>query len=130
MRCVQSPTSWGCDEVHALGSIVSSAHAKPWTTLNPDTLAVIDPSVDAASAVVERWPMAITEAIEREYSNKFVLVSMRWGQRRHDGGYDTEEGGARRSKKSGKTGSLNSTSPQLRSVQDETVDAWLLLRAA
>ena len=41
--------------------------------LNPETLAVIEPRVDAASAVVERCPMDITEAMTREYSNRCVL---------------------------------------------------------
>ena len=70
MRCVQSPTSCGWGDVHALGNIVSRVLARPWMILKPVTLAVIVPRVHAASATVERWPMDMTEAIEREYSRR------------------------------------------------------------
>ena len=41
--------------------------------LYPETLAVIDPSVDAARAVVDRGPMDTTEAMTSEYSSRCVL---------------------------------------------------------
>lgn len=41
--------------------------------LNPVTLAVIDPNVAAASAVVDICPMEITEAMTREYSMTWDL---------------------------------------------------------
>ena len=41
--------------------------------LYPETLAVIEPSVDAARAVVDRWPMDTTEAMTSEYSSRCVL---------------------------------------------------------
>ena len=42
----------------------------------PVTLAVIDPSVDAANAVVEICPIETTDAITREYSNAWVLFNI------------------------------------------------------
>jgi hypothetical protein len=53
MRWDQRPTRWGWEEVQAEGSIVSSALAKPWRMLKPLTLAVMEPRVMAARAVVE-----------------------------------------------------------------------------
>ena len=47
--------------------------AKPWMMLNPETLAVMEPRVEAASAVVDRCPMDTTAAITRENSNRCVL---------------------------------------------------------
>lgn len=70
IRCDQSPTSWGWEDVHALGSIVSSVLAKPCMILNPETLAVIEPSVEAARAVVDKWPIEMTEATTSEYSKR------------------------------------------------------------
>ena len=52
---------------------MSRVLAKPWMMLKPVTLAVIEPRVDAARAVVERCPMETTEAMTREYSSKCVL---------------------------------------------------------
>ena len=74
IRCDHRPTSCGCEEVHALGSMVSSVLVKPCTMLYPETLAVIDPSVDAARAVVDRCPMDTTEAMTSEYSSRCVLT--------------------------------------------------------
>ena len=73
MRCDHSPTSCGWEEVHALGSIVSNVLAKPWMILNPETLAVIEPRVEAARAVVDKWPIETTEAMTSEYSKTWVL---------------------------------------------------------
>lgn len=39
----------------------------------PVTLAVIDPREMAARAVVEIWPIDITETITSEYSRRWVL---------------------------------------------------------
>lgn len=36
--------------------------------LRPETLAVIEPNVAAASAAVDKWPMETTEATTNEYS--------------------------------------------------------------
>lgn len=55
--------------------MVSSALANPWMMLKPETLAVIDPRLIAAKAVVDRWPMEITGTMTRVYSNKCVLIS-------------------------------------------------------
>ena len=52
---------------------MSSVLAKPWMMLNPETLAVIEPSVEAARAVVDKCPIEMTEATTSEYSNKCVL---------------------------------------------------------
>jgi hypothetical protein len=68
MRWDHRPTRWGWGDVQADGSIVSRALAKPWMMLNPLTLAVIEPSETAASAVVEICPIVITETITSEYS--------------------------------------------------------------
>jgi len=73
IRWAQSPTNWGCEDVHAEGSIVSKALVKPWIILKPETLAVIDPKVMAASAVVDIWPIEITEDMMRLNSNTWVL---------------------------------------------------------
>ena len=40
---------------------------KPSMILKPVTLAVIDPRVAAASALVERWPMETVPATRSEY---------------------------------------------------------------
>ena len=40
---------------------------KPCITLRPVTLAVIDPRVAAARALVEIWPMETVPAIRSEY---------------------------------------------------------------
>ena len=53
--------------------MVSSALQKPCIMLNPETLAVIEPNLIAARAVVERWPMDITGTITSVYSSKWVL---------------------------------------------------------
>ncbi len=53
--------------------MVSRALVKPWMILRPDTLAVIDPSVIAARAVVDKCPTESTEAMTRLYSNTCVL---------------------------------------------------------
>ena len=37
--------------------------------LYPETLAVMDPKVEAASAVVDKCPIETTDAITREYSS-------------------------------------------------------------
>ena len=42
--------------------------------LYPVTLAVMDPSVEAARAVVEICPIEMTDAITKEYSKTCVLV--------------------------------------------------------
>lgn len=42
--------------------------------LKPETLAVMEPSVDAARAVVDKCPIEMTDAITREYSNRCVLL--------------------------------------------------------
>ena len=47
---------------------------KPWTMLYPETLAVIDPSVEAARAVVDKCPIDTTDAMTREYSSRCVLA--------------------------------------------------------
>lgn len=52
--CDQSPTNCGSDDVHAAGSMVSKALVKPWMILNPETLAVMEPSVMAARAVIDK----------------------------------------------------------------------------
>ena len=44
--------------------------ANPWMILNPETLAVIEPSVEAARAVVDKCPIEMTEATTREYSKR------------------------------------------------------------
>ena len=67
MRWHQSPTSWGLDELQALGRSVSRLLRKPWIILNPVTVAVIDPRVAAARALVERWPMETVPATRSEY---------------------------------------------------------------
>ena len=67
MRWHHSPTSCGLDEVHALGRSVSRLLRKPWIMLKPETLAVIDPRVAAARALVERWPMQTVPATRSEY---------------------------------------------------------------
>ena len=53
--------------------MVSRVLVKPWIMLSPETLAVIEPRVAAASAAVERWPMETTEATTSEYSSTCVL---------------------------------------------------------
>jgi len=54
MRWHHSPTSWGFDEVQALGRSVSRLLRKPWMKLKPVTPAVMVPRVAAARALVER----------------------------------------------------------------------------
>ena len=76
IRCAQSPTNCGWEDVHALGSMVSRVLANPWMMLKPETLAVMEPSVDAASAVVERCPMEMTDATTSEYSKRCVLCKI------------------------------------------------------
>ncbi len=44
--------------------------------LYPVTLAVIEPSVEAASAVVDKCPIDTTEAITSEYSSECVLLKV------------------------------------------------------
>lgn len=41
--------------------------------LYPETLAVMDPRVEAARAVVDKCPRETTDAITREYSSTWVL---------------------------------------------------------
>lgn len=53
--------------------MVSRVLAKPTQMLYPVTLAVMEPRVAAASAVVDRWPIETTEATTREYSRMCVL---------------------------------------------------------
>jgi hypothetical protein len=48
--------------------------------LKPVTEAVIDPNVEAARAVVPRWPIATTVATTSEYSNKWVLENQQHEQ--------------------------------------------------
>lgn len=67
IRWHHSPTSCGLDEVQALGRRVSRELMKPSTILKPVTLAVIDPRVAAASALVERWPIETVPATRSEY---------------------------------------------------------------
>lgn len=67
MRWHHSPTNRGLGEVQALGKRVSRLLTKPCIILKPVTLAVMDPSVTAASAFVERWPMETVPATTREY---------------------------------------------------------------
>ena len=76
IRSVSRPTSDGVPEVHADGSIVSSAVLKPTMMENPVTEAVIVPRVTAARALVEICPMDTTGAIEREYSRIWVLSNV------------------------------------------------------
>jgi hypothetical protein len=78
MRCAQRPTSRGSGPVHALGSMVSSVEAKPMMMLRPVTDAVMEPSVAAASAVVERCPIETTEATTSEYSSTCVPARSRY----------------------------------------------------
>ena len=67
MRWHHSPTNCGLDEVQALGRSVSRLLMKPSMILKPVTLAVIDPRVAAARALVERWPMETVPAMRSEY---------------------------------------------------------------
>ena len=53
--------------------MVSRALANPWTMLKPETLAVMDPRLIAANAVVERWPIEMTGTMTSVYSSKWVL---------------------------------------------------------
>jgi hypothetical protein len=55
------------EEVQALGRRVSRQLIKPWMMLKPVTLAVMDPRVAAARALVERWPMEMVPATTSEY---------------------------------------------------------------
>ena len=59
--------------------------------LKPETLAVMEPSVEAARAVVDRCPMETTEAMTSEYSSKCVLCVTSLGlyaiSKRADGTY-------------------------------------------
>ena len=55
--------------------MVSRVLVKPCTMLYPETLAVMEPRVDAARAVVDRCPIATTDAITREYSRRCVLIA-------------------------------------------------------
>ena len=57
--------------------MVSRALAKPWTMLKPETLAVIEPRLIAAKAVVERWPIEMTGTMTSVYSSKWVLTRAR-----------------------------------------------------
>jgi len=66
-RWHHSPTNCGLDEVQALGRSVSRLLMKPCMILKPVTLAVIDPRVAAARALVERWPMETVPATRSEY---------------------------------------------------------------
>lgn len=52
---------------------MSRAETIPTMMDQPVTEAVIEPRVDAASSTVDKCPMEITEAIEREYSSNWVL---------------------------------------------------------
>ena len=70
---VHSPTSWGWLEVHADGRTVSSALVKPSMTLKAEILAVIEPRLRAASAVVEIWPIETTDTVAKEYSRRWDL---------------------------------------------------------
>lgn len=71
----QRPTNLGSRLVHALGSIVSNEFVNPCMIERPVTEAVIEPSVMPARASVEIWPIEITEATIKEYSNSWVLAS-------------------------------------------------------
>lgn len=53
--------------------MVSSALANPCMTLKAETFAVIEPRATAAREEVERWPIEMTGAMIRLYSNKLVL---------------------------------------------------------
>jgi len=66
-RWHHSPINCGLDEVQALGRSVSRLLIKPTMILKPVTLAVIDPRVAAARALVERWPMETVPATRSEY---------------------------------------------------------------
>lgn len=55
--------------------MVSRALEKPCNTLKPETLAVIDPKLTAARALVDRCPIEMTETTTREYSRRWVLRS-------------------------------------------------------
>jgi hypothetical protein len=57
--------------------MVSRALANPWTMLKPETLAVMDPRLIAARAVVERWPIEMTGTMTNVYSSKWVLLTAR-----------------------------------------------------
>ena len=64
--------------------MVSKVLVNPWMMLKPDTLAVIDPSVDAARAVVDRCPRETTDAITNEYSRTWVLENSCQNRYRRD----------------------------------------------
>jgi hypothetical protein len=55
------------DEVQALGKRVSRVLIKPSMILKPVTLAVMEPRVAAARALVERWPIETVPAMRSEY---------------------------------------------------------------
>jgi hypothetical protein len=55
--------------------MVSSALEKPCKTLKPETLAVMDPKLTAARALVDKCPIEMTETMTREYSRRWVLRS-------------------------------------------------------
>jgi hypothetical protein len=55
------------DEVQALGRSVSRLLRKPCMILKPVTLAVMDPRVAAARALVDRWPIETVPATRSEY---------------------------------------------------------------
>lgn len=67
IRWHHSPTNCGLGEVQALGRRVSRPLRKPCMMLKPVTLAVIDPRVAAARALVERWPRETVPATRSEY---------------------------------------------------------------
>ena len=52
---------------------MSRVLVNPWMMLNPDTLAVMEPIVAAANAVVDKWPSETTDASCRLYSRICVL---------------------------------------------------------
>lgn len=52
---------------------MSKVLVKPWMMLKPETLAVMDPKVAAASAAVEICPIEMTEATTKLYSRTCVL---------------------------------------------------------
>ena len=67
IRWHHSPTNCGLDEVQALGRRVSRLLRKPCMILKPVTLAVMDPRVAAARALVEMWPRETVPAMMSEY---------------------------------------------------------------
>jgi hypothetical protein len=53
--------------------MVSRTPEKPCRTVKPVTLAVIDPRLTAARALVDKCPIETTGTMTREYSNRCVL---------------------------------------------------------